>query len=566
MYEEIYEFPSLPDAWSQWELTDIIGSGAYGTVYHAHNTSDDTQCAIKIIQLPHEHTEAEYMMKEYQSQDTVRSFYEELAKDYCSEVELLQDLRDCPHIVQCDDYCMIPREDVPGWTIYIRMELLQNFSDYYLTHDFSESDVICIGKDLCKALSACHKKGILHRDIKPDNILVSADNVYKLGDFGTARNFSKTMTDLSIKGTYNYMAPEIYLHKPYDQRADIYSLGLVLYRLLNNNRDPFIEADKQLVYHKDREEAFQRRLNGEPFPAPAKASPELADVLKRACAFEPEKRYSSADELLCDLTAVQNGTYRIRKDTQASPRQILRRRLYFSIAAIILLICCAVGGTAYYQKSQIIFSGPCGESAYWTLYKNGTMIVEGTGATEDCSSADSLLNYRDKIKRLEIKEGITEISNSTFSNCVRLTDVSLPEGLTTLDFQAFAGCSLLEQVHFPSTVTTIGMSAFNSCTILSDINFPENLHEIGDFAFQSCGFTSITIPDTVESLGMCAISYCPNLTEITITDSSIELGEGAFEYSYILETVNAPEELLARIDLNDIFGNTPWLTARNASK
>ena len=565
MEQETFDFPPLPDTWLQWELIDVIGSGAYGTVYRAQNTSDDTQCAIKIIQLPHEHTEAEYMMKEYRSQDTVRSFYQELAKDYCGEVELLRQMNDCPNIVRCEEYCLTPRNDVPGWTIYIRMELLRNFSDYYLEHTFSQASVIGLGKDLCTALTACHKKGILHRDIKPDNILISDTGVYKLGDFGTARNFSKTMTDLSIKGTYTYMAPEVYFHKSYDQRSDIYSLGMVLYRLLNNNREPFIDANKQLVYHKDREEAFQHRLNGEPFPAPANASPEMADILAKACAFDPEKRYANAQALLADLIAAENGTYQIKKKPEVSPRRTLRKRLYFSIAAIFLLICCAVGGTAYYQKSQVTAIGSYGDDITWVLYKNGTMIWEGTGSTGDYSEDDSLLYYRDQVQRLIIQEGITEIGPYTFIDCIRLTEVSLPDGLTVIGTDAFSGCSLLKRVHLPSTVTTLGVAAFNDCPILSDINFPESLREIGDYALQSCGFTSITIPDTVESLGMCAVSYCPKLTEVTIVSSSTQVGDGAFEYSAV-HTVNAPEDLLARLNPDDVFGKTPWLTTYHASK
>ena len=80
---------------------------------------------------------------------------------------------------------------------------------------------------------------VVHRDIKPENIFVSATGDFKLGDFGIARTIEKTTFGMSKKGTYPYMAPEIYQGKESDILVDMYSLGLVMYRMLNDNRLPF---------------------------------------------------------------------------------------------------------------------------------------------------------------------------------------------------------------------------------------------------------------------------------------------------------------------------------------
>lgn len=169
-----------------------------------------------------------------------------------------------------------------GQTIYIQMEYLSSFRAHCIDYRLTEPDVIRFGIDICTALTACHAKGILHRDIKPSNILMDKNGVYKLSDFGVAKNIAKTMSHMSVKGTYSYMAPEIFFSQKIDQRVDIYSLGLTLYRLMNRNREPLLSLEKQIIYYKDREIAFQRRINGEAFPAPIDASAEFSDIILKS--------------------------------------------------------------------------------------------------------------------------------------------------------------------------------------------------------------------------------------------------------------------------------------------
>lgn len=126
----------------------------------------------------------------------------------------------------------------------------------------SEDDVIRLGIDLCKALEYCQCQNIIHRDIKPENIFVSRFGEFKLGDFGIARELERTMSGLSKKGTYSYMAPEMYKGEAYDSRVDIYSLGIVLYKLRNHNRLPFISLEKQLITYRDKENALNKRMAG----------------------------------------------------------------------------------------------------------------------------------------------------------------------------------------------------------------------------------------------------------------------------------------------------------------
>ena len=152
---------------------------------------------------------------------------------------------------------------------------------------------------MCAALMECEKRGVLHRDIKPQNIFVSDNGTYKLGDFGIAKAVEKT-TRGTQTGTYKYMAPEVYHNEPYGPRADIYSLGLVLYWLLNERHEPFVPINNRPPTSSEEETARMRRLSKamaqEELPAPKHGDELLKQVVCKACAYDPNDRYQSAAE------------------------------------------------------------------------------------------------------------------------------------------------------------------------------------------------------------------------------------------------------------------------------
>ena len=183
----------LPGQWAEWELTEYIGSGAYGTVYEAVRERDGLieESAIKIIRVPLEDSDLEFMMREYRNEHTVRQYYSNLVDELIKEIKTMDALKEHPNIVAIQDYVVEENKDQVGWTIYIRMELLENLTDSVSGKKVQEKEVIKLGKDLCQALTGCEEHNILHRDIKPDNILVSPDGDYKLADFGVARQIEK---------------------------------------------------------------------------------------------------------------------------------------------------------------------------------------------------------------------------------------------------------------------------------------------------------------------------------------------------------------------------------------
>lgn len=293
-------------AWPEWKIIEKIGEGSFGKVYKARRTEQGKTfySAIKVITIPSNAGELSSVRSENPDEQSVKEYFYSLVEECIQEVNTMEYFRGNSHVVSVEDYKVMEYLDDIGWDIYIRMEYLTSFLDYCAGRALTEEDVIHLGIDLCKALEYCQCQNIIHRDIKPENIFVSRFGEFKLGDFGIARELDRTMSGLSKKGTFSYMAPEMYRGEAYDARVDIYSLGIVLYKLRNHNRLPFISLKKQLITYRDKEEALNRRMAGEKLPVPAEAGEAFAEVILKACAYDRHDRYESAEEFRMALEQI----------------------------------------------------------------------------------------------------------------------------------------------------------------------------------------------------------------------------------------------------------------------
>lgn len=288
---------------NDWHITEEIGEGSYGKVYKITKSSFNVESwsALKVISIPRSVQEIKEVMSEGMDDKSVTSHFEGIVEQFVREIAIMSDLKVNPNIVSVEDYVIVPHKESIGWDILIRMELLTPLQDYQLANKFDEETVIKLGKDIAGALNFCQKKGLIHRDVKPGNIFVDSEGVFKLGDFGVARVADKTSGGYSKQGTENYMAPEVYLARPYNANVDIYSLGLMLYRLVNNNRLPFYPQPPEPIRFVDRETALKKRMEGTPLPWPANGSEAFSGIIMKACAFDPKERYLTAGEMLSDL-------------------------------------------------------------------------------------------------------------------------------------------------------------------------------------------------------------------------------------------------------------------------
>ncbi len=299
--------------WPEWEVEKKLGSGAFGVVYQAvrRDYNVESRAAIKVISIPSNESEIASLRSEGLDFEGTRTYMLGIVNDFVSEIQLMESLKGVQNIVSVEDYKVVERTESLGWDIFIRMELLTPFNEYARDRLLSEQEVTKLGYDICSALEICSKRNIIHRDIKPENIFVNDFGDFKLGDFGIARKLENVSGGLSQKGTINYMAPEVVSGTDYDARVDIYSLGLVLYRLLNENRLPFLDSDKQLLSPSERKLANERRFRGELLPIPCRASAQIANVILRACAYDPRQRFATATDMKQALVEVMNGTYQI---------------------------------------------------------------------------------------------------------------------------------------------------------------------------------------------------------------------------------------------------------------
>ena len=296
-------------AWPEWKIIEKIGEGSFGKVYKAQRTERGKSfySAIKIINIPGSQSELNSVRSETGDDHSARQYFQNLVEECIQEISTMEYFRGNSYIVSVEDFKVMEYLDAIGWEISIRMEYLTSFMDYCAEKQLTEKEVIKLGMDLSKALEYCRKLKIIHRDIKPENIFVSRFGDFKLGDFGIARELERTMSGFSKKGTYSYMAPEMYKGEKYDSRVDIYSLGIVLYRLMNHNRLPFMSLEKQFITYRDKENALNKRVAGEQMGIPADAGEQFARIILKACAYDPAQRYQTPEELYGALDDLKNG-------------------------------------------------------------------------------------------------------------------------------------------------------------------------------------------------------------------------------------------------------------------
>lgn len=290
--------------WPGWEVVRWLGGGGFGRVYEIERDlyGEKERAAMKVIRIPQDRLELENAYSSGMTEEEVRGQYEYIGQRMLQEYQQMLEFKGHSNIVNCHDFFSEPNPYGVGCSIYIRMELLTPLEKALQTEPFSEKKIIQLGMDICRALELCGQKQIIHRDIKPGNIMVSEFGSFKLGDFGLARTMERTMS-ASAAGTDWYMAPEVAKKLKYGNSVDLYSLGLVLYWLLNQYRLPFLPIDGRITA-KDMAAANRLRVHGEAVPMPAWGSPELKAVVLKALAYDSAQRYRSATEMLEALRAI----------------------------------------------------------------------------------------------------------------------------------------------------------------------------------------------------------------------------------------------------------------------
>ena len=265
----------------KYRILSSLGSGGFGTVYLAEDTWIDKKVALKV---PHkQNLDFSQMLK---------------------EPRLLASMSH-PNIVTVvtaekqDDVFFIVMEYVPGETLE-HLIIREGVLDLARALDFS-----C---QICNAVDHAHTVGILHRDLRPGNMLVSESGMLKVTDFGTSRFLEIAAHGTTVIGSPPYMAPEQF-HGKAVFASDIYSVGVTMYQMLTGSMPYDTPAPADIA----------RLARGDLLSAPRIKNPKIPkainDIVLRAMAPEPTERYQRASELLNDLLAAR----------EPAPRRVVRR-------------------------------------------------------------------------------------------------------------------------------------------------------------------------------------------------------------------------------------------------
>ena len=224
--------------------------------------------------------------------EDAQNYYKQVAADYQSELETLEKLSASPNIGCYRSYQIEPKEDGVGFEIYLLAEYRQTLSEVLAETPMTQSGAVNLGLDLCSALCSLREAGLIHRNVKPSNVYLSSSGHYLLGDLGIAKIDELKYCSMPENMLSSFSAPELFsLLGTIEPTTDIYSVGMILYRIYNGNHGPF-EDEKTSARAADK-----LRVTGQQLPAPMYADYEMADILLKACAFKPEDRYQTPQEL-----------------------------------------------------------------------------------------------------------------------------------------------------------------------------------------------------------------------------------------------------------------------------
>ena len=224
----------------------------------------------------------------------------------------------------------------------------------------------------------------------------------------------------------------------------------------------------------------------------------------------------------------------------------MKKRIQSILLAVLMLLSALPLGMVDTAYAAALASGKCGDSATWTLDNTGTLTISGTGATynydmdDDGNSAAPWCTKAriQRVNKVVVNSGITELGYSMFSNCTQLTSVSLPGGLKRIGSCLFLGCTRLSAITIPSSVTTIESNAFTHCDSITAITLPGGLRTMGDaVCSQMAKLTTATVSGGVTYLSNYAFNDCPSLKTITLPNTVKSIGICAFRYGTALKDV-----------------------------
>ena len=307
--------------YGRYQIVDELGKGSMGIVYKAHDPQIERLVAVKVLR-----------------QDKVTS--EDFVQRFLQEAKAIGRLSH-PNIVTVYDAGQDHN------TIFIAMELLKGkpLSEFSENRELRLQEIVNIGVQVAEALDYAHHQGIVHRDIKPQNIILTSAGQVKITDFGIAHiedpNAPHHTQAGDILGTPFYMSPEQVSGQPVDGRSDLFSLGVILYELFTGKK-PFTGGNISSIFN-----SIMQDSPAKPLEKDSTVSPILSPIIMTALNKAPEKRYQTGNEM---ATALKKCLQRRKSDARSIPAAAkIKKTPQILLAALVILIC-LLGGAVFILK------------------------------------------------------------------------------------------------------------------------------------------------------------------------------------------------------------------------
>lgn len=247
----------------------------------AMNQETGKKYLVKIISSPASAAQLDALLLTgaYDSKEQALEYYKDVANGILDEVQILKNLSDLEGFMAFDDSQLVPMDDGNGFDVYLLGSYKMTLAKFFNREPMTHLNALNLGLDLCSALTVCRKSGYLYVNLKPENVYLTTDNGFRIGDLGFVRLDSLKYTSLPDRYRSDYTAPEIDdAFATLSATADVYAVGLILYRAFNGGQLPNIETGKALS-------------------APDYADYEMAEIILKACDPDPEKRWEDPAQM-----------------------------------------------------------------------------------------------------------------------------------------------------------------------------------------------------------------------------------------------------------------------------
>ncbi|MCE5195967.1 MAG: protein kinase [Negativicutes bacterium] len=364
----------------RYEILELVGSGGMSHVYKARDLKENRLVAIKVLR------------EEFDSD-------EDFLRRFRREAESLQRLNH-PNLVATYDV----QVETPPY--YIVMELVEGVTLDKLigSGSLSYEQVVSYACQIARALQHAHANKVIHRDIKPHNILVDKNDTIKLTDFGIALTVStSTLTNTrAIIGSVHYFSPEQAQGKPVNEQSDLYSVGIVLYEMLAG-RVPFIgDTPIELALKHVREAVPPLEDFCPDIP------PQLEDIVMKLLEKDTRDRYKSAGDLLADLESVQkSGLQPVAKRPRRSPTSLEKAEAVRRKKRRMRLLIQLLAALIFFSGGILLFN------SWWQSSRDNTIVLVPSVVGKTITEAEKLfdaagLSYEIMERRYdqEVKEDV----------------------------------------------------------------------------------------------------------------------------------------------------------------